>query len=146
MDQNLFNDDCRAIKNYSLLLNYTWYLRTVDLTIIMEKLCDLLSEYFPNVTATRIREVTNIRNNLTGKFTFVLRRDYIINRSPVRMFMCYVDITDEFRNSESETYAIIVRGHGNVISYKEFKPDDMKETFNEIVSDIKEYEEDRFTI
>lgn len=129
-----------AVKHYGVLLNYAWFLRVADLYVIMEKLCDLLSEQFPNVIATRIRVDDSKNENLNGKFTFGVRRDYNIDGRSVNMFMCYVSITDEWRTSIDDRYVVIAKVHGHVVSFKDFHPKNMTADLTKVVDDIIKYE------
>lgn len=128
------------IRHYSVLLNYAWFLRVADLYVIMEKLCDLLSEQFPNVTAERLRVDDSKNENLNGKFTFSVRRDYNIDGRSVNMFMCYVSITDEWRTSIDDRYVVIAKVHGHVVSFKDFHPKNMTADLTKVVNDIIKYE------
>ena len=130
-------------ERWDSLLNYQWVLQRTDLYVLIEELQDILSEHFSNVSISKQRteDTSNVKCNT---FIFYMRRGYPIDKNDdtvlVSMFSCYIVLSDIYLNTESRTYNIIVKTHGDIISWKEFRVNERLEVFRGIVADIQEYE------
>lgn len=130
-------------KRWEPLLNYQWFLQRTDLYVLIEELQDILSEHFSNVSISKQRIEENEKEKY-NTFIFYMRRGYPIDKNDdtvlVSMFSCYIVLSDIYLNTESRTYNIIVKTHGDTISWNEFRVNERLEVFRGIVADIQEYE------
>lgn len=130
-------------KRWEPLLNYQWFLQRTDLYVLIEEFQDILSEHFSNVSISKLRIEDNTKDKC-NTFIFYMRRGYPIDKNDdtvlVSMFSCYIVLSDIYLNTESRTYNIIVKTHGDVISWKEFRINERLEAFRDIVADLQEYE------